>query len=99
MAKVIDAGSEDIAHISLDTDPNEDLDAVRAHALRHGFDWHFAISPISLTQMLIDEFGLTVVIAPRAPVVLVARDGSARLLPSGVKSADALLEEIEGGRE
>jgi len=46
--------------------------------------------------MLIDEFGLTVVNAPRAPVILIDADGTARLLPGGVKSAEQLLKEIAG---
>jgi len=97
MAKLVESEGEAIVHVSLDTDPNEDSAAVRGHAERHGFEWFFAISPISLTETLIDEFGLTVVNAPRAPVILVQPDGSAHLLRNGVKSADKLIEEIGGG--
>ncbi|KAF5423780.1 MAG: hypothetical protein C5S45_00445, partial [Candidatus Methanocomedens sp.] len=34
---------------------------------------------------------------PSAPVVLICEDGSARLLTSGVKSADELLAAIDEG--
>ena len=61
---------------------------------RHEFEWLFAIAPIDMTQALIDQFGLTVVNAPRAPVILIDADGNARLLPNGVKTAEELLEEI-----
>jgi len=94
MALLVEREGERIVHISLDTDPNEDLAEVREHALAHGFDWRYAVAPIKMTQQLIEAFGLTVVNAPRAPVVLIEPDGSSRLLPSGVKSADRLLEEI-----
>jgi len=92
MAKLVESHGEAIVHVSLDTDPNEDRSLVREHALRHGFDWLFAVAPIELTQALIDAFGLTVVNAPRAPVVLIESDGSARLLENGVKSAERLAE-------
>jgi len=86
-----------IIHISLDTDPNEDEARVREHIGTHGFDWYFAVSPIELTNALIDEFGLTIVNAPSAPVLLICEDRSTRLLRSGVKSADELLSEVDKG--
>ena len=97
MAKLVESEGEAIVHISLDTDPNEDAAAVIGHANRHGFEWLFSVSPADLTRTLINEFGLTVVNAPRAPVILVEADGSARLLSNGVKSVDTLLEEIGEG--
>ena len=85
----------EVVSISLDTDPNEDEVKVLEHAIKHGFDWLYAVSPVDLTKLLIDEFGFTVVNAPSAPVVLVCGDGEARLLPRGVKDVDELKEEIE----
>ena len=94
MARLIETTGESIVHIALDTDPNENMDTVRSHAERHGFNWHYAVAPIEMTQDLIAEFGLAVVNAPRTPVILIEADGSFRLLPAGVKSAENLLEEI-----
>jgi thiol-disulfide isomerase/thioredoxin len=99
MDKLLESDGDTIIHISLDTDPNEDEEQVRAHAQRHGFEWYFAISPIALTQALIDEFGLTVVSAPRAPVILIETDGSSRLLKGGLKSAEFLAAEIGKGND
>jgi len=96
MAKLLELEGDSIVHVSLDTDPNEDVAAVRPHAEEHGFTWRFAVAPVEMTQMLIDEFGLIVVNPPSAPVVFIDVDGSARLLPRGVKSAEELLEEIAG---
>ncbi len=95
--KVKESKGEAIIHISLDTDPNENEDKVREYIERNGLDWYFAISPVELTQALIDEFGLKVVAAPRAPVVLICEDQSTRFLRSGVKSAEELISEIEKG--
>ena len=94
MVRLIELTGDAIAHVSLNTDPNEDLDKVREHVERHGFDWLYAVAPIEMTQSLIDEYGLTVVNAPRVPVILIEADGTARLLPNGVKTAEELLEEI-----
>ena len=88
---------ESIVHISLDVDPNEDAEQVREHIETHEFDWYFAISPVELTNALVDEFGLLIISSPQAPVVLICEDGSSRLLESGVKSSDELLTEVEEG--
>lgn len=81
--------------ISLDTDPNEDAALVKSHAEINNFDWYFAVSPVEMTESLIDEFGLGVVSAPSAPVVIVCPDGSATKLRNGVKDAAELKSEIE----
>jgi thiol-disulfide isomerase/thioredoxin len=86
-----------IVHVSLDTDPNEDEARVREHLKTYGFDWYFAVSPIELTNALMDDFGLGVINAPSSPVVLICEDQSARFLRSGVKSADELLLEVKTG--
>jgi thiol-disulfide isomerase/thioredoxin len=96
MARLLELEGDSIVHVSLDTDPNEDAVAVRRHAEEHGFTWRFAVAPFEMTQRLIDEFGLIVANPPSAPVLLIDVDGSARLLPRGVKSAEELLEEIAG---
>ncbi len=97
--KVKEIEGENIIHISLDTDPNEDEDKVREHIERNELDWYFAVSPVELTQALIDEFGLRFVSAPRAPVVLIGADQSTRFLRSGVKSAEELISEVyQGGQ-
>lgn len=88
---------EAIVHISLDTDPNEDEVRIEEHLARNGFDWYYAVSPIELTQVLIDDFGLTVVNALGAPIVLACPDQSARLLRTGVRTADDLLAEVANG--
>ena len=88
---------DSIVSISLDTDPNEDKRRVLEHLDRHGYSWRYAVAPDELTQTLISEFGLSVVNAPSAPVVLVCEDQETRLLSTGVKSSQELQNEINGG--
>ena len=83
--------------ISLDTDPNEDEARVIEHLDRNGFDWLYAIAPKELTQQLIDQFGVGIINAPAAPVLLVCEDQSTRLLKRGVKRVDTLKEELARG--
>jgi len=92
--KLHDMVGEEVISISLDTDPNEDENRVLEHLDKNGFDWRYAISPIELTQGLIDDFGTGVVFAPAAPVILICPDLSARKLGSGVKKPAELLDEI-----
>jgi len=80
--------------VSLDTDPNEDAQLIKDHTEANRFDWRYAISPKEATLSLIDEFGIGVVNAPAAPVILICPDQSRRLLGRGLKSVDELKEAI-----
>ncbi|WP_052721344.1 hypothetical protein [Methanococcoides methylutens] len=97
MQELIELEGESITHVSLDTDPNEDIDQVLDHAERNGFEWYFAVAPTEMTEDLIDEFGVEVVNAPIAPVILICEDGEARLLGRGLKSAEELNTEVMEG--
>lgn len=95
--KLVETKGETIVHISLDADPNEDEAKVKEHMERNDLNWYFVISPAELTNALIDEFGLRVVSAPTAPIILICEDQSTQFLGSGIKSADKLLSAIEKG--
>jgi hypothetical protein len=95
--KLIEKGDSETIHISLDTDPNEDETRVKQHIERYGFNWYYAVSPIELTNALIDDFGLVVVSAPSVPKILVCEDQSTRFLPSGTRPAEELEREINSG--
>ncbi|MBI2583526.1 MAG: redoxin family protein [Candidatus Aenigmarchaeota archaeon] len=86
-----------IVHVSLDTDQNEDEARVREHLQRYGFDWYFAVPPQEFTDALRAQYGLTIVHAPSAPMVLVCEDGSTRFLRTGVKPPEELFSEVEKG--
>lgn len=86
----------DVIHVSLDTDPNEDESNIRSHLDRHGFSWRFAVASPEVTQSLREQFGLGVVNAPSAPVILIDSDLNPTFLRSGVKPASELLEQVRG---
>ena len=69
---------DEVISIALNTDPNEDHDKVAAHIARHGFDWRYAVAPAELILALKEEFGVGILNAPSAPVVLICGDQSVR---------------------
>ncbi|MCH7568613.1 MAG: redoxin family protein [Nanoarchaeota archaeon] len=93
-----DEVGDSVISISLDTDPSEDEDRIRSHINANDFTWYYAISPIDMTQSLIDEFGVSIVSAPTAPMILICEDGSFRKLGGfGARSVDKLKSEIAKG--
>ena len=89
---------EELISISIDTDPSEDEQRIRDHIESNGFTWYYAISPIELTQSLINEFGNSIISAPSVPMILICEDGSFRKLGGfGSRSVDKLKSEIAKG--
>lgn len=84
---------ESFVSISLDTDPNENEEKVKKHIERNGYAWKFANSPADLTRSLISQFGVDIVNAPQAPMILIC-NGQVRMLEKGVKSSEDLKKEI-----
>ena len=88
---------DEVISISLNTDPNEDKARVQEHITKNNFDWYYAIAPTLMTQGLIDEFGVGVVSAPSAPIILICKDQSTRYLKRGLKSVNDLKEALAEG--
>jgi len=88
---------DSIISISMDTDPNEDEERVRKHISDNRFDWTYVVAPVDFTRSLIDQFGIDIVNAPAAPMILVCENGKARQLGSGVKSVETLKLEVSLG--
>lgn len=88
---------DSVVSVSVDTDPTEDEKKVLQHLERYGYNWLYAVDRGGFAQQLVDEFGLNVVNAPSAPVVLICANQEARLLRFGVKKSQELQTEIEKG--
>ena len=97
--KLHDKLGEDVVSISIDTDPNENGGKVKEYSERHEFNWRFTVDVDNFSRMLVDDFGINVVNAPSAPVILIDEKGHAELLRFGVKKADELEKTIEGSRD
>ena len=81
--------------VGLDIDPNENAAALKSSVESNGYYGHYALSPVENTQMLVDQFGVQVITPASAPVILVTPDGTARMLPAGIKSAESLQELLQ----
>ncbi|UCD02948.1 MAG: TlpA family protein disulfide reductase [Candidatus Aenigmatarchaeota archaeon] len=92
-----DEVGDSVISVSLDVDPSEDEAKVIEHTGRFGFDWRFAVDTEGFGQKLVDQYGINVVNAPSAPVILICEDHSTRLLDFGVKSKSQLQDELAKG--
>ncbi len=88
---------DSVVSVSVDVDPNEDESKVLEHLDRYGYDWRYAVADNEFTQDLINDFGINVVNAPSAPVIMVCENGDTRLLDFGVKTSDELKSDLETG--
>jgi len=85
---------ESVVAVDLTIDQNDDPEALREHAESNGFGWRFAVSPGEMTRELVDEFGQSVAVAPRSPVIIVCPDGGTKTLGKGA-SADEIEATVE----
>ena len=82
--------------ISLDTDPNEPESKIIKHMTENDFTWTYAHSPPELTRDLIKEFGVGIVNAPSAPIILICPDQSYKVLEKkGIKSSLDLKQALD----
>jgi len=86
--------NSEIISISLDTDQNENAQNVLTYITENEFNWNYAISPINLTQIFIDEFGIKFVSAPSVPMILICPNNNYYYLKSGLKTQEFLIKEI-----
>ena len=84
----------DIVSVAVNIDSGEGEDRVRKHIEENGFDWHYAVARADFGKSLTDDFGLSIVHPPSAPVVLICPDQTVYKLRAGVKSADDLRDSV-----
>lgn len=90
-----DEVGDSVVSVALNTDPNESQTQISRHLDRHGFDWRYAVSPVELSRSLRDEFGVSVLHPPSAPVILICPGQTERtLLRLGAKRPAFLQERI-----
>jgi len=85
----VDAGS--VVYVSLDVDPRESPETLRAYAERNRFDWTFAVGTPELLRLLSEDLGDVVLAPPATPVVVIGTDGSITSTELGIKSSDRLV--------
>jgi cytochrome oxidase Cu insertion factor (SCO1/SenC/PrrC family) len=86
--------SDDLVTVSLDIDPNEDLDTVKSYLDTTGFDWKYAVASPDASREIASLYSDQFLNPPSAPVLIVDRHGVAHPLPFGIKSADDLMQAV-----
>ena len=86
--------SDDLVSLSLDIDPNEDIETVKSYLASTGFDWLYAVAPADLSREIASLYGDQFLNPPSAPVFIIDRHGEVHPLPFGLKSADDLLQAV-----
>lgn len=81
----------DVVFLSLDVDPRETADQLRAYADENGFGWIFASAGPEMSRALEADFGTLVLNPPATPIVVIGRDGRVTLTDYGPKSVDRLV--------
>jgi cytochrome oxidase Cu insertion factor (SCO1/SenC/PrrC family) len=86
--------SDDLVTVSLDIDPNEDLDTVKSYLDTTGFDWKYAVASPDASREIASLYSDQFLNPPSAPVLIVDRHGVAHPLPFGIKSANDLMQAV-----
>lgn len=86
---------DDFVTVSLDIDPNENLDTLKAYVNKTGFDWMFAVSSADVSREIAKLYGDQFINPPSAPILIIDRKGVAHPLPFGIKSADDLSKAVD----
>lgn len=91
---------EDFVVVALEIDENRDADAVRDRAQGRASDSsRWVVSPKALTDLLVEEFGPSVIVPPTAPIIVIdAEQTSATLMGAGPKNAAELAEAVDSAR-
>jgi len=85
---------DDLVIVSLDIDPNENLDTVKSYLNTTGFDWRYAVAPTDASREIASLYGDQFLNPPSAPMLIVDRDGVAHPLPFGIKTADDRMQSV-----
>jgi cytochrome oxidase Cu insertion factor (SCO1/SenC/PrrC family) len=81
--------------VTVDVDPNEDAQYLKAYVEQTGFDWIYAVAPVELSRALAAAHGDQFLNPPSTPILIIDRHGEAHPLPFGIKSAAQLQQAIQ----
>jgi hypothetical protein len=85
---------DDLAVLSLDIDPSEDIHYLRAFVASNGFDWLYAVAGPEVAREIGELYGSQFLNPPSTPMLIIDRNGEAHLLPFGIKNADQLTDAL-----
>ena len=81
---------DDLVTVSLDIDPSEDINYLKAFVNSNGFDWTYAVAGPDVAREIGQLYGDQFLNPPSTPMLIIDRQGEVHLLPFGIKNADQL---------
>jgi cytochrome oxidase Cu insertion factor (SCO1/SenC/PrrC family) len=87
---------DDFVSVTLDVDPNETEEILKAYTDQNGFDWNYAVSPHEVNRALGNLYSAQYLNPPVSPLLIIDQQGRAFGLPFGtIKKATNLKPTIE----
>jgi thiol-disulfide isomerase/thioredoxin len=86
---------DDLVTVTLDVDPNESPEDLKAYAAQHGFGGRYAVADSAVVREIATLYGDQFINPPSAPMLVIDRQGMAHPLPFRVKTAEALKAAVE----
>ena len=85
----------DLVSVTLDIDPNEKAETLKAYVAKHGFDGLYAVAPAEMAREIGLQLGSQFLNPPAAPMFVIDRAGQPQPLLFGIKSAQALADALK----
>lgn len=85
---------DDLISLSLDIDPNESGDILKAHTSKNGFGWIYAVAPAEVAGEIGQLYGAQFLNPPATPMFIIDRQGEVHPLPFGHKDTTVLQEAL-----
>ncbi len=86
---------DNLISVSLDVDLNEDQNALQKYVQEYGFEWRFAVAPLSVAHDLGNLYSAEYLNPPLSPMLVIDRDGNVHQLKYGDKDAETLKKSLE----
>ncbi len=87
-------GTDDYVFIGLSLETYLNPSDLADHANDHGWDWPFAVLSDGALRSFVQEFGTSFGNAPSTPHFIIRPDGTWTALETGMKSTNALIEQL-----
>jgi thiol-disulfide isomerase/thioredoxin len=84
----------DLVSVTLDIDPNEKAEALKAYVAKNSFRDLYAVAPADVAREIGRQLGDQFLNPPSAPMFVIDRRGQVHPLPFGVKNAQALADAL-----
>ena len=87
---------DDFVSVTLDVDPNETEEMLKAYTDQNGFDWNYAVAPHEVNRALGNLYSAQYLNPPLSPMLIIDQQGRVYGLPFGtIKKATNLKPTIE----